>query len=395
MDSEERLPAATCALLFAFALLSTVACEIEEIAIPSTESRVAMHGVLSPSAQTQVVILERTRSGLVGIIGPPIDLPDNTLSDGIAESGALVTLATPSGATLTAVEDIVAFDRGPGVYRFALPGDALVRGATYRVSVQTTKGEVLSAETTVPEGAPAALPAQRMFDRSRDTVMVEWQPVVGARSYLVRVETPYGPRSFFTDSTRVRLPGNVRNVDLDELPRVFIPGFPQAVTVSAVDSNFYDWYRTHNDAFSGAGVINRVSGGIGVFGSLVRLRFDDLHVVAPQPEPVAGLFRVAGTPIEVQSAPYLSLELYVESAAARGDQGDALSGRCMQRPRIGGGDPMKGCLGTARNGQIELALLGGWSARDTIEMFVGELRGDTVVGEFRFNGGRAVFVRER
>jgi hypothetical protein len=372
------------------------ACEIEEVAIPSTESRVAMHGVLSASAQTQVVILERTRSGQVGLIGPPIDLPDNTVSDaGIAETGALVTLTTPGGATLTAVEDIVAFDRGAGIYRFALPGDALVRGAAYRLSVQTAKGEALSAETTIPDGVAVTATGLRTFDRSRDTVVVEWAAVAGARSYLVRIETPYGPRSFFTDETRVRLPGDLRNVDLDDLPRVFIPGFPQAVTISAVDANFYDWYRTHNDAFSGAGVINRVSGGIGVFGSLVRLRFEDLHVVAPQPEPVAGLYRVAGTPTEAEFAPYRSLELYVESGAARGDQGDALSGRCMERPRIGGGDPMKGCLGTLRNGRIELALLSGWSARDTTDILVGEVRGDSIVGEYRLNGGRARFVKER
>ena len=94
----------------------------------------------------------------------------------------------------------------------------------------------------------------------------------GARSYFVRVETPYGPLSFFTESTFVRLPGTLRNADVLSLPHVFIPGFPQTVTVSAVDSNYYDWYRTRNDAISGEGLVSRVKGGIGVFGSLVRLR---------------------------------------------------------------------------------------------------------------------------
>ena len=80
---------------------------------------------------------------------------------------------------------------------------------------------------------------------------------MGARSYFVRVETPYGPRAFFTDDTRVRLSGDLRNADADGLPRVFIPGFPQAVTVSAVDSNYYDWFRTHNDVLSGTGLLNQ------------------------------------------------------------------------------------------------------------------------------------------
>jgi hypothetical protein len=380
------------------ALLLLSACELEEIAIAPTESRVAMHGVLSASARTQVVVLERTRAGLVGIVGPPIDVPDPTVNNpGIAETGALVQLTTPSGSTLTAREDseLSGDGHGAGLYRFALAGSALERGATYRLHVRTTKGEVLIAETTVPDGTPAAVAEARVFDRTAETLVIEWPAVAGARSYFVRVETPFGPRSFFTDSTRVRLTGALRNVDVDELPRVFIPGFSQAVTVSAVDSNFYDWYRTHNDVFSGTGLISRVSGGIGVFGSLVRLRFQDLHVVAPQSQSIEGHFEFVGTPGEVTSTDYLSFDLYVESPSARDDQGDALSGRCMERPRLGGGDPINGLLGTVRDGRVELALLNGWTARDTTELLVGEVRGDTIVGQYRFGGEQVRFVKRQ
>ena len=226
--------------------------------------------------------------------------------------------------------------------------------------------------------------------------MVEWAAASGARSYFVRIETPFGPRSFFTDSTRVRLTGGLRNADVDALPRVFIPGFPQAVTVSAVDSNYYDWYRTRNDRISGVGLINRVRGGIGVFGSLVRLRFEDLRVVAPQPEPAAGVFRFVGTEAERVSTPYLTLELYVESRAARADQADALSGRYQKRPFIGMiGCVVCGLLGTARQGRVELALLRDWYASDTAEVFTGEIRGDTLVGFYRWQGGPVRFVRQR
>ena len=47
------------------------------------------------------------------------------------------------------------------------------------------------------------------------------------------------------------------------------PGFRQDVLVAAVDSNFYDYYRTNNDPFTGAGIISRLTGGLGLFGSLV------------------------------------------------------------------------------------------------------------------------------
>jgi hypothetical protein len=375
------------------------ACEIEEIAIPRTETHVAMHGVLSASAATQVVLLERTRNGSVLLVAPPFDLADPIVTDeGIAETGAIVSLTTPGGQTLLAREDnTVRQDRkGEGIYRFALPGASLQRSGAYRLSVLTTRGEVLSAETAVPAGEAADSAEQRVFDRARDTVILEWPAALGARSYLVRIETPFGPRSFFTDGTRVRLSGELRNVDVAALPRVFIPGFPQAVTVSAVDSNYYDWYRTHNDRLSGRGLISRVTGGIGVFGSLVRLRFHDFRVVAPQPEPEAGVFRFFGTPSEQISTPYLSLELYVESRAARGDQADALSGRYQRRPTIGQtGCTVCGLLGAARNGRVELAFLRDWYAQDTVEIFTGEIRGDTIVGSYRLAGGVVHFVKQR
>jgi hypothetical protein len=380
-------------------LLLAPACQIEKVAIPRTEGRVALHSVLSPSAATQVVLLERTRSGSVTVVGPGFDLADPIFTDaGIPESGALVRLTTPSGQTLLAREDnTVRLDgRGFGIYRFDLPGGALERNGTYRLSVQTLPGENLAAETSVPSGVAADTAEPRVFDRARDSVIVEWPATPGARSYFVRIETPFGPRSFFTDGTRVRLTGELRNVDVQALPRVFIPGFPQAVTVSAVDSNYYDWYRTHNDAVSGAGLINRVQGGLGVFGSLVRLRFQDLQVVAPQLEPVAGIFDFVGTSAERLSTPYLRLELYVESPAARSDQPDALSGRAVRRLSLGEtGCPLCGLLGTTRNGSIQLAFLSAWSAADTAELFTGEIHGDTIVGRYRGVSGLAHFVKQR
>ena len=377
-------------------LLLLTACEIEKVAIPPTESRVAMHSVLSPTATTQVVLLERTRNGTVMVAGPGFDNGDPVVSEaGIAESGALVRLVTPSGEVLLGHEDNSG-GNGPGAgnYRFFLRGDALVRNAKYRLFVQTVAGENLSAETFVPGGVAADVAEQRAFDRSRDTLLMEWTAVPGARSYFVRMETPFGPRSFFTDSTRLRLTGELRNVDVTTLPRVFFPGFDQAVTVSAVDSNYYDWFRTSNDPLSGAGLVSRVEGGLGVFGSLVRLRYQELGVMVPQTEAVAGTFDFVGTELEHRTAPFTQLVLYVESRAARSGQADALSGRYDVRGRFGYiGCLTCGLLGTVKDGRLELSLLTAWSARDTSDVFTGEIRGDTIVGSYRGFGGIAHFVR--
>ena len=373
------------------------ACEIEKVAIPQTVGRVAAHAVLSATAQTQVVLLERTRSGAVTIIAPPFELEDPFGSnEGVAETGATIALVTPDGRTLVAHEDegTTAGAAGGGVYRFVLPGDMLVRNAPYRLTIQTTKGEVLTAETSVPGGNAASAPDSVFFDRSRDTDVLDWPAAPGARSYFVRVETPFGPRSFFTESTHVRLTGDLRNVDVASLPHVFIPGFPQAVTVSAVDSNFYDWYRTHNAEVSGTGLVSRMTGGLGVFGSLVRLRYQNLTVVTPQTEPVAGTYKFTGTPEEQISAPYLGFDLYVESKAGRSDQPDALSGRYERQMHLGSiGCPVCGLLGSTRNGQIELVFLRDWFANDTAEVMRGQIRGDTIVGTYRGFGGIARFTR--
>jgi len=389
-----RAYAATVALL-----LAVSACEIEKVGIPPTESMVSLHGVLSASASSQVVLLERTRNGTVRMFAPPFDLADPIISDeGVAESGAIVTLTTPDGQTLTAVEDSRVRDdrKGEGIYRFSLPGSALIADGKYQLSVQTLGGEVLAAETSVPEGIAVVNAQQATFDRSRDTVLFEWPESSGARSYFVRIETPFGPRSFFTDSTRVRLPGGLRNVDVTVLPHVFIPGFPQAVTVSAVDSNYYDWYRTHNDALSGSGLVNRVRGGIGVFGSLVRLKYVDYEVVAPQTEPIAGTFTFVGTELEAETTPYLALHVYVESPSSRSDQGDALSGRFERRPTFTQpNEPIDGLLGTITKSKVELSFLRNWSSADTVEVFRGELHGDTLVGSYRGFGGIAHFVKQR
>lgn len=381
----------------AVAIAAVSACEVEKIVIAPPPRELALHGVLSASAPSQVVLLERTRNGSISIYAPSFDLESALGSDsGIAEGKARVTLTTPDGQVVRAIEDVtVNIDRsGTGVYRFYLPGSTLLRGAAYRLSVETARGEVLTAETSLPGGVTAAVAEPATFDRARDTMMVSWPAVAGASSYFVRIETPFGPRSFFTDSTRIRLTGDLRNVELDALPRVFIPGFPQTITVSAVDANYYDWFRTHNAALSGRGLINRVTGGIGVFGSLVRLMFKDIDVTAPQLEPIAGRFDFAGTRDEGLSTPYVQLNLYVESAASRSDQGDALSGNYLKRSTLSlPGCPVCGLLGTVKNGHVELAFLRAWSARDTAEFFTGDLFGDTLVGRYRGAGGVARLIR--
>lgn len=115
----------------------------------------------------------------------------------------------------------------------------------------------------------------------------------------------------------------------------------------------------------------------------------------PQTDPEAGMFQFAGPPEQRHSTPVLGLELYVESRAARADQAHAVSGRYHKRPVLGQvGCVTCGLLGTARDGRVELALLSDWYARDTADVFVGQMRGDTMAGSVRAAGGPVRFVKQ-
>src|SRR5688572_12330122 len=78
--SSRCFPASELALRSSFlaplAVLALTACDLERVAIPRTEAQVALHGVLSASAPTQVVLLERTRNRSIRPFAPPFDLGD-------------------------------------------------------------------------------------------------------------------------------------------------------------------------------------------------------------------------------------------------------------------------------------------------------------------------------
>src|SRR5205814_8164837 len=126
----------------------------------------------------------------------------------------------------------------------------------------------------------------------RGSLGVAWKGAAAARAYALRVESPFGLFFLFTDSLRFSITGELRNLFANGLPRVFIPGFRQGMLIAAVDSNFFDYYRTNNDPFTGTGIISRLTGALGMFGSMVTLNSGTLTVVADQTEPIEGRFRV-------------------------------------------------------------------------------------------------------
>ena len=384
----ERRVATLAAALLATALIA--ACDLGTVTIPTTDAALVVHSVLNPNFAQQVVLVERTLTGQVTIPDTGFSASDPIVTaGGIAVSGATVEIIDSLGRVFRGVEDVtlpVNNGRGAGVYKVPLSGTQIILGGRYKLHVRTIAGEELTAFTRVPRALTRSSGAlSRSFNRDHDTLIVNWAGVPAARNYSVRVESPFGPFYLFTDSTRVRITGDLRNLFANSLQRVFIPGFRQDVVVAAVDSNFYDYYRTNNDPFTGAGIISRVTGGLGMFGSIVELTTGTFSVVADQHGGIEGRFVVVDP---TRTLTVTQITLYKESAPARAGLPAALSGRYS-----GTGIASDGILGQLFDSTFTLSMVRNQLAGDTALVFAGVLRRDTLVGAYRGNVNRAIYVR--
>ena len=379
-------------MLFAAAVLG--ACEIGTVDIPKTTPTVVVHAVLNPIAANQVVLLERTLTGRVTIPDTTFNAADPIVSaGGIAISNATVEIIDSTGRVTRGVEDksLPANNgKGSGVYRVPITGTSLLLGGRYQLHIHTAEGEDVTAWTRVPNPS-SRFPSTnltRVFNRDHDVLATRWSAAPLTRAYAVRIESPFGPFFLFTDSLSFQTNGQLRNLFAGDLQHVFIPGFQQGIIIAAVDSNFYDYYRTNNDPFTGSGIISRVNGGLGMFGALVIITSGTITVTADQSQPIEGRFRLA--PASADPSRPTQFTLYIESPAARADGPAALTGRYVLGSSTTRG---AGIIGQLRGPDVSLALLDGELVGDTLDVFVGELAGDTLRGSYQKSGESAVFLK--
>ena len=370
------------------------ACKRELVSIPAGPQELVIHGVLNPADTMQIVLIERT---LTGAVATPIVLPFTTdepiNSDwGVPERAASTQITTPDGTIIAGTElpecfqvpPLLCRGNGAGVYKFFLRGSNLVPGGSYAFRAVTTRGEVITAETVVPQTLLVSTTTNATFNRSTDTLSVSWSSAPRAPAYQVRVDNQFtGAWTSFTDSTRVALTGALRNPDEARLPHVFLPGFRQLLTVTAIDANMYDYYRTSNNSFVGYGAVSRVKGAFGVFGSAVTVARQSLTVIANQTRPIEGIWdaRDPGT-----GSIYFTrtLSIYVESPATSRNSTDEITGNFYNT------DPAFATplTGTFKDGKLGLVLGSGFTG----ETLVMEQRGDTLIGRYS-KGAPALFVK--
>jgi hypothetical protein len=364
------------------ALVAVSACELGTVAVPQSTPKVVVHAVLNPSATEQIVFLEQTLSGAPGTPGDHHTFNPNDpieTAGGVPIINALVEIVDSSGVAVKGSETPVtgATVNGPGVYHVPIPGHALLLGARYKLHVHTLDGDDVTAFTRIPLPEVTSTGGlTRTLNRDHDTLNIVWDKVPKARAYAMRIENPFSPFFLFTDSLHVRLTGDLRNLFAEKLQHVLVPGFHQDLLVAAVDSNFFDYYRTNNDPFTGAGIISRINGGLGLFGSLVTLTNGTLTVIADQTQPIEGRFRLQPTPDSIFVS---SFNLYIESRAASSTAPAALSGRYTA---TGPNPRADGIVGRIKGNDVVLAFLGNQSAADTLAVFVGQLNNGVLKGQF-------------
>jgi hypothetical protein len=205
--------------------------------LESTTSTIVVHSVLSAAQDDQIVAVQRTTQGVP--VASSVD-------------SATVTISGPDGIAMTGVEgQDSSLTR---VYRVTLSKfhEQLTPGGTYHLHVRLKTGEEVTGTTTIPNA----------------------QPVLPPIAILPFNEVTAGVYALFAD-TSVVLPGTMRSFNGTA---VFANGLNHTVVVSAVDANYYQYYRTTSDPFSGATVQGNLWGAEGVFGSLVIVAVRAFHV---------------------------------------------------------------------------------------------------------------------
>jgi Domain of unknown function (DUF4249) len=248
--------------IFAFALVASAASCVDQTPVSPNANAVVVHAVLDASARNQYVIVQTT---------------DGRIISQKAVSGAAVVIMTPDGLALTAdeIHDSTFYPRissEPPVasyYRISLDkyGIALLSGSTYRLHITLPDGREVTGSTTIPGSTPhAILNLPPSFSRG-ESLSLAWSRVADASAYEVSISSSRTSYDAFAD-TSIVLPWTTESTNGSS---AFAPGLAHQIVVSAVDVNYYDYYRRTSDFFTGAGPITHLTGAVGVFGSIVPL----------------------------------------------------------------------------------------------------------------------------
>jgi hypothetical protein len=276
-------------VVLAAALLS--GCTLREVlTAPSSGPVLVVEGVINATDSVQTVLVQRSELG-----GP---------TSGEFGATVVITDLDPHGCATPTVQLDEPIAGLAGTYKTSTLCP-LTAGDRLTLRVTTQDGAMVTGATQVPgignvhvriAGTTASLPGTMLtMDRTSDSMFVNAGLTV-ARALLVeavRVTAGEDPTfSVATDTAAMTIPGNL--VDPTGHGRtIFHAGCYYALTVAAMDTNYFDFVRSSTNPLTGQGFINHLNGAIGVFGSVASVPFQ-LKVTAPQTDPREGLYQMNG-----------------------------------------------------------------------------------------------------
>ncbi|MGH7677696.1 MAG: hypothetical protein ACRENU_04460 [Gemmatimonadaceae bacterium] len=238
-------------------------CDIPETPLAPQPRQLLVHAALDAGSSRQVITIEWSDESPMNP-GPTAAI---TVTGPFGEVYGAAVEASPNNRQVYVITQML-----------VLPSEEY----TLRVELGPT---AVTGTTTIPHATPARCCAVSAlaFSRSRDTLRLSWPRVPGAKAYHVSIQNEfveagepvtYGTYySTFAD-TSIALAGTLKTLDQGA---AFTAGAIVTVLVSAVDDNFYTYYHAQVDPFAGAPA-SRLTGGLGVFGSLVPIVYRRLGV---------------------------------------------------------------------------------------------------------------------
>ena len=277
--------------------IAVSACDLTPVEIPLGEPMVVVHGVMRSDQAHQFIVLEKSFTGehdktFLGYAIPTEGAPAIPIQAATVQVTNVDLPGDACGSPVTFVEEIgdPDVDERPGVY-WAPAGCPTIRpGDSLDLYVETTDGETVTGATlvtglesatlsvlgeTVPFGADTVV----TFNRDRDILRLSVEPVAGRllQVSVLRVgeldlfagEDFWPGARIHVDTMSVSIPGDLVDAGgWSDGGDVFRAGRDYLMTASVTDVNYYDFSRSRSNNFTGRGFLNRLSGGIGVFGSI-------------------------------------------------------------------------------------------------------------------------------
>ena len=289
-----------CRLIRRFLLalpFATAACDLTPVEIPLGEPMVIVHAVMRSDQAHQFIVVERSLTGEVdatflGKVIPTEGAPQIPIEGATVQVTNLDLPDDSCGSPVRFEQDInnPAVDTYPGVYWAPAGCPSMRPGDSLELSVETPEGEVVTGSALVTGMASASLTVLGetfpfgadtviTFNRDRDILRLSVEPVAGRllQVEVLRVgeldmsygEDVWSGAKIFADTMSVAIPGDLVDAGgWSDGGDVFRAGRDYIMTVAVTDVNYYDFSRSRNNSFTGRGFLNRLTGGIGVFGSL-------------------------------------------------------------------------------------------------------------------------------